>query len=118
MPPKDVPMSPSDPARECHEDQVTEEITPVETQLAPHDTFIGPPIGPNAADTAMPVRERAKRKLITTIDLTIDTCRWPFGDPAESDFHYCGKRPLIGQPYCDKHDAQSYQAARRKKTAA
>ena len=111
-------MSPSDPARECYEDQMTEKTTPVETQLAPHESFIGPPTEPDATVTDGPVRKRAKRKFITTIGLTIDTCRWPIGDPAESDFHYCGKPPLIGQPYCDKHDAQSYQAARRKKPAA
>jgi len=96
---------------------MTEKITSAETQLAPHDTFIGPPTEPDAGDMDVPARKRVKKKLITTIALTIDTCRWPFGDPAESDFHYCGKRPLIGQPYCDEHDAQSYQAARRKKTA-
>jgi GcrA cell cycle regulator len=64
------------------------------------------------------VRKPGKRKLITTIALTIDTCRWPVGDPTDSDFHYCGELPLIGQPYCDLHDAQSYQAARKKKAAA
>jgi hypothetical protein len=91
---------------------MNKEITPVKTL-----NFIGPP---TEADAAMDVRVRkpAKRKLITTIALTIDTCRWPLGDPAESDFHYCGEPPLIGQPYCEVHDAQSYQAARRKKTAA
>lgn len=84
--------------------------------MAFHDTFVGPP---TEADAAVPVLKPSKRKkLIKTIALTIDTCRWPFGDPAESDFHYCGEPPLIGRPYCDKHDAQSYQAARKKKTAA
>jgi len=51
---------------------------------------------------------------ITTIALTIDTCRWPLGHPTDTDFHYCGELPLIGQPYCELHDAQSYLAAQRK----
>jgi len=97
---------------------MNKQITPVETQLALHENFIGPPTEADAAEMDVPVLKPAKRKLITTIALTIDTCRWPLGDPADSDFHYCGELPLIGQPYCDMHDAQSYQAARRKKTAA
>jgi len=93
-------------------------ITPLETQLALHENFIGPPTEAGAADIDLPVPKRAKKKVVTTIALTIDTCRWPFGDPTASDFHYCGALPLVGRPYCDKHDAQSYQAAHRKKTAA
>jgi len=97
---------------------MNEQITPVKTQLALRENFIGPPTEAGAAAVNIPVPKRAKRKLITTVALTIDTCRWPVGDPVESDFHYCGELPLIGRPYCDMHDTQSYQAARKKKTAA
>lgn len=97
---------------------MNERNPPVEAELALQESFIGPPTEIDAADTAVPGRKRAKKKLVTTIGLTNDTCRWPFGDPAEADFHYCGELPLIGQPYCEIHDAQSYQAARRKKAAA
>jgi GcrA cell cycle regulator len=97
---------------------MNEHILPAKRQLALHENFIGPPAEADAAEIGAPTLKRAKRKLITTIALTIDTCRWPLGDPAEPDFHYCGELPLIGQPYCDKHDTQSYQGARRKKTAA
>jgi len=96
---------------------MNEQITDAQTQLALHESFIGPPTEVHAADIDVPVRKCAKRKWITTIALTIDTCRWPLGDPTDSDFHYCGELPLIGQPYCDVHDAQS-SAVRRKKTAA
>ena len=89
----------------------------METQLALHENFIGPPTEADAGQMDVPVLKPGKRKLITTIALTIDTCRWPLGDPTESDFHYCGELPLIRHPYCEMHDAQSYQAARRKKTA-
>jgi GcrA cell cycle regulator len=94
-------------------------ITAVETLLALRENFIGPPTDADAGDRDVPGLKPAKRKkLITTIALTIDTCRWPVGDPVDSDFHYCGEPPLVGRPYCDKHDTQSYQAARKKKTAA
>ena len=97
---------------------MNEHTTPMKTQLALRENFIGPPTEAGAAATNVPVPKPAKRKLITTVALTIDTCRWPFGDPVDSDFHYCGELPLIGRPYCDMHDTQSYQAARKKKTAA
>jgi GcrA cell cycle regulator len=96
---------------------MNEQITSVKTQLALRENFIGPPTEAGAVAMNVPVPKPAKRKLVTTVALTIDTCRWPVGDPVESDFHYCGELPLIGRPYCDMHDAQS-QAVRRKKTAA
>src|SRR5207302_618126 len=68
-----------------------------------------------------PVIETAtgkRRKLVTTLTLTSSTCRWPFGDPAKSDFHYCGQLPQTGRPYCDTHDRMSYQSASRKKPSA
>jgi len=97
---------------------MTVQITPAETQFALQKNFIGPPTEAGAAAMDVSAVKRTKKKLVTTIALTIDTCRWPLGDPADSDFHYCGELPLIGQPYCDMHDALGSQAARRKKTAA
>jgi GcrA cell cycle regulator len=94
--------------------KMNERITPVSLD----DTFIGPPTAADLAETDVRVRKPAKEKLITTIALTTDTCRWPLGDPAEPDFHYCGERPLTGQPYCDTHDAQSYQGAGKKRPGA
>jgi len=93
---------------------MTKQITAMETLLALHEDFIGPPTEANAADRDVPVLKRTKRNLITTMALTIHTCRWPLGDPVESDFHYCGELPLIGHPYCKMHDAQCHPGARRK----
>lgn len=100
------------------EDTMNRPIDPQEIQTAADDDLMGPPA---ESDTLLPVisaRTAAKKKLVTTIALTLDTCRWPFGDPVEPDFHYCGELPLVGRPYCTKHDAQSYHAARPKKAAA
>jgi GcrA cell cycle regulator len=35
-------------------------------------------------------------------------CRWPFGDPGDDDFHFCGKKNIQGKPYCDEHCAAAY----------
>ena len=51
-------------------------------------------------------------KFVTTVSLNSRTCRWPIGEPAELDFHYCGQQPESGSPYCDAHDRRSYQSTR------
>jgi GcrA cell cycle regulator len=41
---------------------------------------------------------------ITIIALTAWTCRWPFGDPTESTFSYCGASvDNYGNSYCADH---------------
>jgi GcrA cell cycle regulator len=35
-------------------------------------------------------------------------CRWPLGDPASSDFRYCGSPTHVG-PYCPYHGGLAYQ---------
>jgi hypothetical protein len=48
---------------------------------------------------------------VTTLTLSNRTCRWPIGDPTQSDFHYCGQRPESSGPYCEAHERKSYQAS-------
>jgi GcrA cell cycle regulator len=36
-------------------------------------------------------------------------CVWPFGDPGDPDFHYCGERAEPGRPYCAAHCAVAYR---------
>jgi GcrA cell cycle regulator len=61
------------------------------------------------------LRTKARRKVVTTATLSHRTCRWPFGDPVDPDFHYCGKSPQSGSPYCEVHDRLSYQTVSRRK---
>jgi hypothetical protein len=44
--------------------------------------------------------------------LMADDCRWPFGDPLQEGFHFCGKLKADGKPYCDFHMRRAFQAAR------
>lgn len=41
----------------------------------------------------------------TIMDLTEHTCRWPFGNPGEEAFRYCGRPKPFGVPYCRAHAA-------------
>ena len=54
---------------------------------------------------------------IGIMDLKINTCRWPIGDPTDEDFHFCGKNTVMGKPYCAEHCAMAY-AGSSKETVA
>lgn len=62
-----------------------------------------------------------KSKCLSLVDLTDKTCKWPHGDPAERDFHFCGHRTEEESPYCDYHSKLAYQPTsdkrREKRTA-
>jgi GcrA cell cycle regulator len=41
--------------------------------------------------------------------LTDAMCKWPTGDPATEDFHFCGHKVREGAPYCEYHSRVAYQ---------
>jgi GcrA cell cycle regulator len=49
-------------------------------------------------DAGVPPEQRR-----SILQLNDRTCRWPVGDPASSDFFFCGAAPLAGQAYCATH---------------
>lgn len=40
---------------------------------------------------------------VTFAELEAIHCKWPFGDPKQSDFRFCGCRRLVDKPYCEAH---------------
>ena len=96
---------------------MNEQISPVDNAPAPHENFIGPPMQEAQPNFERPVRKSLKRESITTINLTSSTCRWPFGDPAKPDFHYCGQLSQTDRPYCDTHESMSRPSGQRKNGA-
>jgi GcrA cell cycle regulator len=65
-----------------------------------------PDLEPEPVELVIPVEQRR-----TLLELNEDTCRWPIGDPAGSDFYFCGGKPLTGLPYCTHHSRVAYQPA-------
>ncbi len=57
-------------------------------------------------DNVIPIGQRR-----TLLELTENTCRWPIGDPASSEFFFCGGPPITGLPYCAHHSRIAYQPA-------
>jgi len=49
---------------------------------------------------------------IRIVDLTDTTCRWPIGDPCDSEmFRFCGRKTVERKPYCAKHSEIAYTPA-------
>jgi GcrA cell cycle regulator len=54
----------------------------------------------------------------TVLTINDRMCRWPIGDPSQNEFHFCGRNPKNGSPYCEAHARKAYQPqqARRDKS--
>jgi len=51
---------------------------------------------------------------VTIVELKESMCRWPLGDPATSEFRYCGSHTASG-PYCAYHGGLAYQPAQERR---
>ncbi len=61
---------------------------------------------PELIDNVIPITQRR-----TLLQLNELTCRWPVGDPGNSDFFFCGGNTVNGLPYCAYHARVAYQPA-------
>ena len=64
-------------------------------------------ISPEALAKVNEVEKSAKK--ISLMELTEKTCKWPVGDPATSDFWFCGLPTQTGKPYCEAHVGVAFQ---------
>jgi GcrA cell cycle regulator len=53
----------------------------------------------------------------TVLTLREGMCKWPIGDPASTEFRFCGRKSGSGTAYCEAHSEVAYQpqAKRRRK---
>ena len=65
---------------------------------------------PELIENIIPIGQRR-----TLLELNEDTCRWPIGDPATSEFFFCGGKPLASLPYCNYHSRVAYQPANERR---
>jgi GcrA cell cycle regulator len=42
-------------------------------------------------------------------------CKWPIGDPAGDDFHFCGQGTGTAKSYCAYHARLAFQPAQPKR---
>ena len=64
-----------------------------------------------SARAAVEDLEKPESKKLDLVDLTEKTCKWPDGDPATDDFHFCGNNTKDDSPYCEYHCRLAYQQA-------
>jgi GcrA cell cycle regulator len=97
----------SAPRRAAHARQGTQ-ATPVSignTALALQPLVMEAPLPQTAVDVVVPICEP-----VTIMELRESMCRWPIGDPTQSEFRFCGAKKLPGQgPYCSCHSGIAYQ---------
>lgn len=43
------------------------------------------------------------------IQLNENTCKWPYGDPLQGEFYFCGHGNQEGAPYCQYHSKLAFQ---------
>ena len=63
---------------------------------------------PAKAKAAKPAKPKEVARIGDIIDLGPQMCRWPFGDPGDEDFHFCGRQVAPSKPYCPEHCAVAY----------
>jgi GcrA cell cycle regulator len=69
----------------------------------------------------MPARENVvipMSRRISIMELREGVCRWPMGDPLQSDFAYCGGDCTVGRTYCDAHSRMAYQPQTERRRAS
>jgi len=77
---------------------------------------------PSPIKTATPVKKikatphRTHPERIGIMELKLNTCRWPIGDPMDEDFHFCGKNTVMGKPYCSEHCEMAYAGSTKEAT--
>ncbi|MEL6168275.1 MAG: GcrA family cell cycle regulator [Pseudomonadota bacterium] len=92
-----VPERPAPPPRKA--------IIPAGQPLPPQPS--ANEISPEALASVREVEKKSRK--ITLMELTERTCKWPVGDPATSDFWFCGLPVQPGKPYCEAHVGVAFQ---------
>lgn len=99
--------TPAKPQRGCDADYHTEEQPSAgfaHTEIEPlivEPEFIAPAI-------------LSTGDMATVSTLKGNMCKWPIGDPAKDDFHFCGQSAPTGKPYCGYHAQMAFQPAQRR----
>ena len=50
----------------------------------------------------------------TVSTLSNNMCKWPIGDPASDEFHFCGQSSSSSKPYCAYHARLAFQPSHKR----
>ncbi len=109
--------APAEPAEDSVAKNTTPEApvaapVPLRKQIVPAGQPLPPQpsaneISPEALARVSEIEKKSKK--LTLMELTERTCKWPVGDPATSDFWFCGLPVQHGKPYCEAHVGVAFQ---------
>lgn len=94
-------------------------VPPFSAAETPAEVFPSPQPGLISSEVielpAWPWKRKAPMEEgMTLMELRASDCRYPFGNPKESTFHFCG-RPRMSGAYCAEHAALCYQSEASRK---
>ena len=96
------------------EQDESETVDPIDTAVPTPSIPLVPDVTPVAqpiSDVVIPFSER-----VTIMDLRESSCRWPMGDPTNSEFRFCGARTGAGSgPYCVAHSRLAFQPTQERR---
>lgn len=99
MPPAGATPQKNISTRPANQDTSANQIVP----LTRAESEIQPEVLASAREV-----EKASRRL-SLMELTERTCKWPIGDPATTEFWFCGTPSQAGKPYCEAHVSVAFQ---------
>lgn len=104
--------TPSRPSRKAAKPSAprTRKTASVSVPRAPRATPAPRPAPPPPIE-AKPLPNGEYATILTIRD---HMCKWPIGDPASSEFRFCGRRVKDKEPYCEAHCSVAYQPSRRR----
>jgi GcrA cell cycle regulator len=73
---------------------------------------------PEPRPTPRPIPYIEEPGTATVLTLGAHMCKWPIGDPASSEFTFCGRRAGDEGPYCVEHARVAYQPPQAKKKSS
>ncbi|MEZ5891907.1 MAG: GcrA family cell cycle regulator [Parvularculaceae bacterium] len=101
--------TPAKPQRGCgptleRRDETVTVAKPVRTEIKP--------LIPEPESIAPVVLDSGDKTTVVTIKNNM--CKWPIGDPAKDDFHFCGQPAPAGKSYCPYHARLAFQPPQRR----
>ena len=87
----------------------------VAAPAAPETPEVRPAAERTEVMAPLPPLQQADGEPASILTLRDSMCKWPIGDPGNSNFHFCGARSKPGNPYCETHVVQAYQPVERRR---